>query len=156
RCLAGPQDARGDQLQDELAAADLDSVAGVVAALVARDDVEVLREEVDDLAFAFVTPLRAHNDDVAHGMERKFLVYHWGRRSPVAWHVVGVAHASACRAEIRLGAWGSKLPEWHVIRSYSICFGRYPVLVRTRYFLAASPVSCTSMLRKPSLGLGCG
>ncbi len=53
------QYAAGDQLKDELLVSDLDGVAGVMPALVPRDEVECLREEIDDFALAFVTPLRA-------------------------------------------------------------------------------------------------
>ena len=59
---AGTQNAAGDELQDELLAADDDGVAGVVTAGVAGDDVELFAEDVDDLAFAFVAPLGAEND----------------------------------------------------------------------------------------------
>ena len=52
-----PEDAAGDELEDELAALDDDGVPGVVAAGVAGDDVELLGEDVDDLAFAFIAPL---------------------------------------------------------------------------------------------------
>ena len=58
------QDAGRDQVQDELLAADVDRVAGVVPALVARHAREVRRQQVDDLALAFVAPLRAENGDV--------------------------------------------------------------------------------------------
>ena len=57
----GAQDAAGDELQDELLAGDDDGVAGVVAAGVAGDDVELLGQHVDDLAFAFVAPLGAED-----------------------------------------------------------------------------------------------
>jgi len=33
-------------------------VAGVVATLISRDDIESLRKQVDDFALAFVAPLR--------------------------------------------------------------------------------------------------
>jgi hypothetical protein len=39
-------------------------MAGVVPALVARDRLKVRRQQVDDLSFAFVTPLRAEHGDV--------------------------------------------------------------------------------------------
>ena len=61
---AGVQDARGNQVQDELPAVDVDRVPGVVAALVARDGREMRRQHVDDLALAFVAPLRAEHCDV--------------------------------------------------------------------------------------------
>ena len=53
------EDAGRQQPQDELAAVGVDRVPGVVPALVARDDREVRRQQVDDLALAFVAPLRA-------------------------------------------------------------------------------------------------
>ena len=47
------------QPQHELAAVGVHRVAGVVPALVARDDGKVRRQQVDDLALALVAPLRA-------------------------------------------------------------------------------------------------
>jgi hypothetical protein len=38
-------------------------VAGVVAALEADDGTDVLRQQVDDLAIAFIAPLGTENDD---------------------------------------------------------------------------------------------
>ena len=64
--LAGPQNAAGNQLQHELALADKHGVAGVMPALVAGHDVEAFGEEVDDLPLAFVAPLGAQDDYVAH------------------------------------------------------------------------------------------
>ena len=58
------QDAGRQQAQDELAAVGVDGVAGVVAALIAGDDRKVRRQQVDDLALAFVAPLRAEHCDV--------------------------------------------------------------------------------------------
>ena len=63
---AGAQDAAGDQLQNKLLFPDKDGVAGVVAALIARHDVEALGKQVDHFAFAFVAPLRAENNDILH------------------------------------------------------------------------------------------
>ena len=54
-------DARGQQVQREVPVAELDGVAGVVAAVVARDDVESVGEKVDDLALALVAPLPAQD-----------------------------------------------------------------------------------------------
>ena len=48
------EDARRDQVQDELPAVDVDGVPGVVAALIARDDAEMGRQQIDDLALAFI------------------------------------------------------------------------------------------------------
>ena len=58
------QDAGRDQMQDELLAVHVDGVPGVVSALIARDDRKLRRQQIDDLALAFVTPLRAKNHDV--------------------------------------------------------------------------------------------
>ena len=56
-----PQHSAGHQLQDKLLAVDDDRVAGIVAAGVAGDNGEALRQNVDDLSFAFVAPLGADN-----------------------------------------------------------------------------------------------
>ena len=53
-----------DQAQHELLAVDVHRVAGVVPALIARDDGKTRRDKVDDLAFAFVAPLRTENCEV--------------------------------------------------------------------------------------------
>ena len=58
---AGVQDARRQQAEHELAAVGVDRVAGVVPALVARDDRKVRRQQIDDLALAFVAPLRSEH-----------------------------------------------------------------------------------------------
>jgi hypothetical protein len=42
-------------------------VAGVVAALVAGYDVEVLTEEIDDLSLPLVAPLRAGDGQISSG-----------------------------------------------------------------------------------------
>ena len=47
----------GDQVQDELAALVLDGVAGIVAALIARNDVVILAQQVHHAALAFVAPV---------------------------------------------------------------------------------------------------
>ncbi len=65
-CLAGPQNAARNQLQHELLLADEDRVAGVVAALIARDDIEALGEQIDDLPLALVSPLGSQDDYVSH------------------------------------------------------------------------------------------
>src|SRR5580704_6255313 len=58
---AGPQHAAGNQLKDELLTVDDDGVSGIVSASVARHNREVLRQNVDDLPFALVAPLGAHD-----------------------------------------------------------------------------------------------
>ena len=47
-------------------AVDDERVAGIVAALEAHDDVGALRQPVDDLALAFVAPLRSDDDHIRH------------------------------------------------------------------------------------------
>ena len=63
---AGMQNARRDQPQHEFRAVDVDRVAGVVAALIAGDDVELRRQQIDDFSFAFVAPLRAEHSEIHH------------------------------------------------------------------------------------------
>ena len=53
-------------MKHELALADPNGVAGVVAALITRDDVKVRRENVNNLAFAFIAPLGSDYDDIFH------------------------------------------------------------------------------------------
>ncbi len=61
---AGPQDSGGNEPQHGLLAADDERVARIVPALEAHDAVGVLGQPVDDLAFAFIAPLGADDDDV--------------------------------------------------------------------------------------------
>ena len=49
-----------------VASADEYGVAGIMAALISRHDIEAIGEEVDDFAFAFVAPLGAQDDYVSH------------------------------------------------------------------------------------------
>ena len=64
--LAGANDPAWNQCEDKALFADIDSVAGVVAALGTCDDVEAIGDEVDDLAFSLVSPLRTQNDNIGH------------------------------------------------------------------------------------------
>jgi len=50
-------------VQDGLLAVDHQRVAGIVAALEADDGADVLRQQVDDLALAFIAPLGPENND---------------------------------------------------------------------------------------------
>ena len=68
RLLAGTQDSARDQLQDEAIAIVDDGVACIVAAGAARNVVKGSRHVIDDFAFAFIAPLRAHHDDRFHSM----------------------------------------------------------------------------------------
>ena len=58
----GAQHAAGHKLEDKLFALDDDGVAGIVSAGVAGHDGEVLRQHVDNLAFALIAPLGTQND----------------------------------------------------------------------------------------------
>ena len=60
-------DARREQSELVGLAVDDQRVAGIVPALEAHDDVGALRQPVDDLALAFVTPLGADHGYVGHG-----------------------------------------------------------------------------------------
>ena len=61
------EDAAGDQGElPGLAAAD-HRMAGIGAALVANDQVVLLRKNVDELAFGLVTPLQSDDTGAGHG-----------------------------------------------------------------------------------------
>ena len=60
------QRSRGNEVKDGFLAVHHQCVTGVVAALKADDDVGVVREEIDDLALAFVSPLSADDCNVGH------------------------------------------------------------------------------------------
>src|SRR5207244_7763760 len=62
----GTQHAARNQLQDEFLALDDDRVAGIVATGIAGHDGKIVGEYVDNLALAFVAPLRADDDRGSH------------------------------------------------------------------------------------------
>ena len=66
RKLARPHDPRGKQRELVGDAVDHQGMARVVASLEPRDHIRPLREPVDDLAFALVAPLGAHDNHVSH------------------------------------------------------------------------------------------
>jgi hypothetical protein len=66
RQLPRPHDARGQQRQLVRRAVDHQRMAGIVPALETDDDVGLLREPIDNLAFALVAPLGADHDDICH------------------------------------------------------------------------------------------
>ena len=74
RLLARAQNAARDQFQDEFLLADENRVAGVVSALIARDNIEPFGEEIDNLPFALVSPLGAQDDYVSH-FDQTYLFY---------------------------------------------------------------------------------
>ena len=63
---AAADDSRREQVEREVLVAELDGVAGVVAAVIARHDVEAVRQEVDELALALVSPLPAQDGQDLH------------------------------------------------------------------------------------------
>src|SRR5262249_48555012 len=63
---AAAQDARRNEVRDQLLPVDDERVTGVGAATVAEHDVGELGVEVDDLALPLVAPLGAHDYDVGH------------------------------------------------------------------------------------------
>src|SRR5262245_39775360 len=62
------ENARRNQMQDELRPLYIHGVPGVVPALVPRDSGEMRRQHVDDLSLSFVAPLRAEHCDVHRGI----------------------------------------------------------------------------------------
>ena len=67
------QDPRRNQVQHEALPAHDHGVARVVAAVVARHDLDARGEQVDDLALALVAPLGAGDHDVRHARTSLFL-----------------------------------------------------------------------------------
>ena len=65
--LASPQNAAGDELEDELLVTDADGVTGVMSPLIAGDDIEMGRQQVDDLPFSLVSPLGSDHYQIGHG-----------------------------------------------------------------------------------------
>jgi hypothetical protein len=90
--LAG-EDPGGKVAELERLAVDDDRVPGVRPALVAADDVAVLREQVDDLALPLVAPLRADDHGRGHG----------GILPDAAGGRVQAARARSCRGDS--GCW---------------------------------------------------
>ena len=66
RKLVWPHDSGGQKRQLVHGAADDERVAGVMPALEPHDHVGLLRQPVDDLAFALVAPLGAHDNHIRH------------------------------------------------------------------------------------------
>ena len=55
------EDARGQQVQDELAFLGDNGMSGVIAALIAGDDISVFSQQIDDAALALIAPVDASN-----------------------------------------------------------------------------------------------
>ncbi len=55
-------------MEDVLLPRDIDRVPGVVSALRSHHDIGLVRENIDNLAFALVTPLGAYQNCVGHNV----------------------------------------------------------------------------------------
>jgi hypothetical protein len=64
RRLIRPHDACWEKLKNKLLAANVNRVARIRASLISSHNVKVLRQSIDDFAFAFVAPLSAHDNYV--------------------------------------------------------------------------------------------
>src|SRR5262249_981656 len=61
---AGVEDAGWNESKDELDAVDVHRVSGVVPPLIPRHDRKVPRQQIDDLSFPFISPLRTKNRQI--------------------------------------------------------------------------------------------
>src|SRR5882724_227151 len=61
----GAKDADGEEVGRILFAVDFDGMAGIGAATVTNDHFGMFREEIDDLAFTFISPLKPKHTGVA-------------------------------------------------------------------------------------------
>jgi hypothetical protein len=58
----------GEQMENELLTPDHHGVPGIVAALKTDNHFCVFGEQIDNFAFAFISPLGADNYDIGHGI----------------------------------------------------------------------------------------
>ncbi len=89
------QNAGRHEVQDVFLFADENGMAGVVATGVADDDVRILRQHVNDFAFAFVAPLSADQNCVCHIFSKETAPY-VRNKNPRTW-IRGKAHVFAQR-----------------------------------------------------------
>ena len=68
------ENAARNQLENELFLADKNRVPGVMAALIARNDIKVLGEKVDNFAFSLIAPLGAKHNQITHSFSLTPLV----------------------------------------------------------------------------------
>ena len=55
-------DSRREQPEDERPVTNVDTVTGIMSALIPRDDIEPVGKQIDNFSFTFVTPLGADNN----------------------------------------------------------------------------------------------
>jgi len=60
------QDAGGQQTEFVGASIEADGVSGVIAALIADDDLVAFGQDIDDFAFGFVAPLQTNHGSCRH------------------------------------------------------------------------------------------
>src|SRR6266566_6106246 len=76
--LAAMDNSRRQQMQYERLVSHLDGMSGIVSTLIAGHYVEVFSQKVNDLAFAFVPPLRADDyDNFGHDKNRSWVFGLW-------------------------------------------------------------------------------
>ena len=83
-------------------------MARIVAALIARHDIEPFGEEIDDLAFALVAPLGAQDDYVSH-FDQTYLFYRTRTEYRIGEEKYGVSgELLPCSLTVaaRIGAYG--------------------------------------------------
>ena len=71
------EDAGGQQVQDELALLCDDGVPGIVAALIAGNDVRMFCQQVDDAALALIAPIDSSNSSQHNTSFTFFFPYHF-------------------------------------------------------------------------------
>ena len=64
--FAFAQDPRRNQVQHIFLLADENGVTSIVSSLGAHDDVRIVGEDINDLAFTFIAPLGAYQDCIGH------------------------------------------------------------------------------------------
>ena len=92
------QHSAGNELQDKSFAVDDDRVPGIVAARIARHHRELLREHVNNLAFALAAPLGADYDGGLTFLQRKLLI---GSRLDDSHKSTAFAHTQRRRTTYR-------------------------------------------------------
>ena len=109
--LLAPEDPRGHVPELVRLPVGDDRVPGVRPALVAADDVRVLRQQVDDLALALVTPLRPDDDGRWHG---RSVPYAAARSANLAYRLRNATFSVPVGPFLCFARWISAMPCWSV------------------------------------------